>query len=153
MKGYAMGAVDYVFKPVEPVVLRSKVAVFVELAQSAGALTWADAVHYGPHGPIDVAGANKATHFIQWMCQLGHPIVYLQNTTGYMVGKEYERRGIAKKVIGGRYGLASKEFTPALVKAVFDNLIDNTKLLHLFRGIHLTAGDNLFGLLEPDFPA
>ncbi|MDP1564804.1 MAG: carboxyl transferase domain-containing protein, partial [Polaromonas sp.] len=34
------------------------------------------------NGPIDVAGANKATHFIQMMCQLGHPIVYLQNTTG-----------------------------------------------------------------------
>jgi cysteine desulfurase family protein (TIGR01976 family) len=27
----------------------------VELAQSVGALTWADAVHFGPHGPIDVA--------------------------------------------------------------------------------------------------
>ncbi|TML24409.1 MAG: cysteine desulfurase-like protein [Actinobacteria bacterium] len=26
-----------------------------ELAHSAGALAWADAVHYGPHGPIDVA--------------------------------------------------------------------------------------------------
>ncbi len=31
MRGYTMGAVDYVFKPVEPVVLRSKVAVFVDL--------------------------------------------------------------------------------------------------------------------------
>jgi signal transduction histidine kinase len=31
MRGYAMGAVDYVFKPVEPVVLKSKVAVFVDL--------------------------------------------------------------------------------------------------------------------------
>ena len=48
------------------------------------------------NGPIDVAGANKATHFIQWMCQLGHPIVYLQNTTGYMVGKESEQAGMIK---------------------------------------------------------
>jgi geranyl-CoA carboxylase beta subunit len=48
------------------------------------------------NGPIDVAGANKATHFIQWMCQLGHPIVYLQNTTGYMVGKDSEQGGIIK---------------------------------------------------------
>jgi PAS domain S-box-containing protein len=31
LRGYAMGAVDYVFKPVEPVVLQSKVAVFVDL--------------------------------------------------------------------------------------------------------------------------
>ena len=48
------------------------------------------------NGPIDIAGANKATHFIQWMCQLGHPIVYLQNTTGYMVGKEVEQGGMIK---------------------------------------------------------
>ena len=50
----------------------------------------------GNNGPIDVPGANKATHFIQWMCQLGHPIVYLQNTTGYMVGKESEQGGMIK---------------------------------------------------------
>src|SRR3546814_8038402 len=31
IRGYSMGAVDYVFKPVEPVVLKSKVAVFVDL--------------------------------------------------------------------------------------------------------------------------
>jgi geranyl-CoA carboxylase beta subunit len=48
------------------------------------------------NGPIDVAGANKATHFIQWLCQLGHPIVYLQNTTGYMVGKDSEQGGMIK---------------------------------------------------------
>ena len=33
MRGYSMGAVDYVFKPVEPIVLRSKAAVFVDLFQ------------------------------------------------------------------------------------------------------------------------
>ena len=31
MRGYAMGAVDYVFKPVDPLMLKSKVSVFVEL--------------------------------------------------------------------------------------------------------------------------
>ncbi|HEX9932247.1 MAG TPA: response regulator [Allosphingosinicella sp.] len=31
IRGYSMGAVDYVFKPVDPIVLRSKVAVFVDL--------------------------------------------------------------------------------------------------------------------------
>ncbi len=48
------------------------------------------------NGPIDVPGANKATHFIQWMCQLGHSIIYLQNTTGYMVGKDSEQGGMIK---------------------------------------------------------
>lgn len=48
------------------------------------------------NGPIDPAGANKATHFIQACCQSGTPIVYLQNTTGYMVGKEYEQGGMIK---------------------------------------------------------
>ncbi len=48
------------------------------------------------NGPIDVAGANKATHFIQLMCQQGAPLIYLQNTTGYMVGKESEQGGMIK---------------------------------------------------------
>lgn len=48
------------------------------------------------NGPIDIAGANKATHFIQRCCQLGHPIVYLQNTTGYMVGRDSEQGGMIK---------------------------------------------------------
>ena len=37
MRGYAMGAVDYVFKPVDPMVLKSKVAVFVDLYEHAPA--------------------------------------------------------------------------------------------------------------------
>ena len=48
------------------------------------------------NGPIDVAGANKATHFLARMCQLGHPLIYLQNTTGYMVGKDSEQGGMIK---------------------------------------------------------
>jgi pyruvate-ferredoxin/flavodoxin oxidoreductase len=38
-------------------------------------------------------------------------------------------------VIGGRYGLASKEFTPAMVKAVFDNLAQPTPRNHFTVGI------------------
>ncbi len=50
----------------------------------------------GNNGPIDNAGATKASHFIQMCCQTGTPIIYLQNTTGYMVGKAYERGGMIK---------------------------------------------------------
>jgi geranyl-CoA carboxylase beta subunit len=48
------------------------------------------------NGPIDVAGANKATHFIQACCQSRTPILYLNNTTGYMVGRTYEEAGMIK---------------------------------------------------------
>ncbi|HVW70747.1 MAG TPA: acyl-CoA carboxylase subunit beta [Steroidobacteraceae bacterium] len=48
------------------------------------------------NGPIDSAGATKATHFIQACCQAQIPLVYLQNTTGYMVGKAHEQSGIIK---------------------------------------------------------
>ncbi len=48
------------------------------------------------NGPIDVAGANKATHFIQACCQTRAPILYLNNTTGYMVGRGYEEAGMIK---------------------------------------------------------
>jgi len=39
------------------------------------------------------------------------------------------------KVVGGRYGLSSKEFTPAMVKAVFDNLAAATPANHFTVGI------------------
>ena len=40
----------------------------------------------GNNGPLDPAGANKATHFIQLCCQSGTPPAFLHNTTGYIVG-------------------------------------------------------------------
>ncbi|MEX2627204.1 MAG: carboxyl transferase domain-containing protein [Ilumatobacteraceae bacterium] len=40
--------------------------------------------------------AEKAAQFIQLANQIDTPLVFLQNTTGYMVGKEYEQRGIVK---------------------------------------------------------
>ena len=48
------------------------------------------------NGPIDPDGAAKATHFIQACCQSRTPILYLNNTTGFMVGKAYEEAGIIK---------------------------------------------------------
>jgi geranyl-CoA carboxylase beta subunit len=48
------------------------------------------------NGPLDVPGANKATHFIQACCQSRTPLLYLNNTTGYMVGREYEEAGMIK---------------------------------------------------------
>jgi geranyl-CoA carboxylase beta subunit len=48
------------------------------------------------NGPLDPAGANKATHFIQACCQSRTPLLYLNNTTGYMVGKAYEEAGMIK---------------------------------------------------------
>ena len=48
------------------------------------------------NGPITTKGATKAGQFIQLCCQADIPIVYLMNTTGYMVGTESEQGGIVK---------------------------------------------------------
>jgi len=48
------------------------------------------------NGPIDNEGASKATQFVQRCSQLGTPLVFLQNITGYMVGVESERGGMIK---------------------------------------------------------
>ena len=50
----------------------------------------------GNNGPIDPDGATKATQFIQLCDQADTPLVFLQNTTGYLVGKEYEQSGMIK---------------------------------------------------------
>lgn len=76
----------------------------------------------GNNGPITPAGANKAAQFIQLCDQNQIPLLFLHNTTGFMVGTESERNGIIKHgskmiqavanarvpkfsvVVGGSYG-------------------------------------------------
>lgn len=50
----------------------------------------------GNNGPIDPAGATKAAQFFQLCDQAGTPLIFLHNTTGYMVGTEYEQAGMIK---------------------------------------------------------
>jgi len=48
------------------------------------------------NGVLFSESALKATHFIE-LCNLrGIPLVFLQNITGFIVGRQYERAGIAK---------------------------------------------------------
>ncbi|XP_030422461.1 methylcrotonoyl-CoA carboxylase beta chain, mitochondrial isoform X4 [Gopherus evgoodei] len=76
----------------------------------------------GNNGVLFSESAKKGTHFIQLCCQRNIPIVFLQNITGFMVGRDYEAGGIAKDgakmvtavacasvpkitvIIGGSYG-------------------------------------------------
>jgi 3-methylcrotonyl-CoA carboxylase beta subunit len=48
------------------------------------------------NGVLFSESALKGAHFIQLACQRKVPLVFLQNITGFMVGREYEARGIAK---------------------------------------------------------
>jgi len=48
------------------------------------------------NGILFSESALKATHFIELCDQRGVPLVFLQNITGFMVGREYEAGGIAK---------------------------------------------------------
>ncbi|MRJ75602.1 methylcrotonoyl-CoA carboxylase [Aeromicrobium sp. SMF47] len=74
------------------------------------------------NGILFSESALKGAHFVQLANQRGIPLLFLQNITGFMVGQEYENRGIAKDgaklvtavassvvpkftvVIGGSYG-------------------------------------------------
>jgi acetyl-CoA carboxylase carboxyltransferase component len=51
----------------------------------------------GNNGVIYPEGAEKAAHFIQLCNQVDVPLVFLQNITGYMVGRDFEAAGIIKK--------------------------------------------------------
>ncbi len=100
----------------------------------------------GNNGPIDADGSAKAAQFIQLCCQAAIPIVYLQNTTGYMVGREAERLGIIKhgsKMIqavanatvpqltlhigasfgAGNYGMCGRAYDPRFIFAWPNNRI------------------------------
>jgi pyruvate-ferredoxin/flavodoxin oxidoreductase len=68
----------------------------------------------------------------------GEPL-YQDVVTAIHEAGEQGSRGAGEtlpKVVGGRYGLSSKEFTPAMVKAVFDNLAQPTPKNHFTIGIN-----------------
>jgi 3-methylcrotonyl-CoA carboxylase beta subunit len=48
------------------------------------------------NGILFSESAQKGAHFIQLACQRRIPLVFLQNITGFMVGKKYENEGIAR---------------------------------------------------------
>ena len=48
------------------------------------------------NGVLFSESALKGAHFIELCCQRRIPLVFLQNITGFMVGKKYEHEGIAK---------------------------------------------------------
>jgi 3-methylcrotonyl-CoA carboxylase beta subunit len=74
------------------------------------------------NGILFSESALKGAHFIELCCQRGIPLIFLQNISGFMVGRKYESGGIAKDgakmvmavacarvpkftvVIGGSYG-------------------------------------------------
>ena len=51
----------------------------------------------GNNGVLYPDSAQKAAHFIQLCNQIDVPLVFLQNITGYMVGRDFEADGIVKK--------------------------------------------------------
>ena len=50
----------------------------------------------GNNGPIDPNGATKAAQFFQLCDKSDIPLIFLNNVTGYMVGKKYEQAGMIK---------------------------------------------------------
>jgi cysteine desulfurase family protein (TIGR01976 family) len=93
----------------------------VELAHSAGALAWADAVHYGPHGPIDVSAWDVDV----LICS---PYKYFGPHMGLAFGKRklleswrpYKVRPAANEPVGHRFelGTSQHELLAGFVAAV-----------------------------------
>jgi acyl-CoA carboxylase subunit beta len=72
--------------------------------------------------------SNKATQFIQLANQIDVPLLFLQNTTGYMVGKVYEQRGIIKD------------------GAKMINAVSNSSVPHLTLNIGASYGAGNYGM-------
>jgi pyruvate-ferredoxin/flavodoxin oxidoreductase len=74
---------------------------------------------------------------------LGEPL-YLDVVTGLAEGLASGLGALKSmpKVVGGRYGLSSKDFTPAMVKAVFDNLVAARPKNHFSVGIEDDVTNN-----------
>jgi cysteine desulfurase family protein (TIGR01976 family) len=100
---------------------RPDVARIVELAHEAGALAWVDAVHYGPHGPIDVGA---------WGCDvlICSPYKFFGPHMGVAFGREellrswrpYKVRPAADEPVGHRFelGTCQHELLAGFVAAV-----------------------------------
>jgi 3-methylcrotonyl-CoA carboxylase beta subunit len=66
------------------------------------------------NGVLFSKSALKAAHFVEICSQRGIPLVFLQNITGFMIGKEYEAGGIAKdgaKMVAAVSNAAVPKFT------------------------------------------
>ncbi|MFQ5685186.1 MAG: pyruvate:ferredoxin (flavodoxin) oxidoreductase [Candidatus Scalindua sp.] len=67
---------------------------------------------------------------------IGEPLYLdIRTAIGEMMDKGISKLKGYPKVIGGRYGLGSKDFTPAMVKAIFDNLSQDKPKNHFTIGI------------------
>lgn len=91
----------------------------------------------GNNGPFDPEAAGKATHFFQLCDQTNLPILFVNNTTGYIVGTESEQKGMIK--------LGSK-----MIQAVSNVRVPK---LSLYIGASFGAGNyGMSGVaFEPDF--